>query len=115
MAFGTAGSAIRRREQDRCRHQHRNRGGSEFDPGRLYAPVCHGGESYQRNPLQESQVNFMHDIAPVALLAREPGAMVVHPSFPAKSLVEFIAYAKANSGKVTMASGGYGAPSHISG
>jgi tripartite-type tricarboxylate transporter receptor subunit TctC len=59
--------------------------------------------------------NFMHDIAPVALLAREPGAMVVHPSFPAKSLVEFIAYAKANPGKVTMASGGNGAPSHISG
>ena len=47
--------------------------------------------------------NFMHDIAPVALLAREPGAVVVHPSFPAKSLAEFIAYAKANPGKVTMA------------
>ena len=59
--------------------------------------------------------NFMHDIAPVALLAREPSAMVVHPSFPAKSLVEFIAYAKGNPGKVTMASGGNGAPSHISG
>jgi tripartite-type tricarboxylate transporter receptor subunit TctC len=59
--------------------------------------------------------NFMRDIAPVALLAREPGAMVVHPSFPAKSLLEFIAYAKANPGKVTMASGGNGAPSHISG
>ena len=59
--------------------------------------------------------NFMRDIAPVALLAREPGAMVVHPSVPAKSLAEFIAYVKANPGKVTMASGGNGAPSHISG
>ena len=41
--------------------------------------------------------------------------MVVHPSVPAKSLAEFIAYLKANPGKVTMASGGNGAPSHISG
>jgi tripartite-type tricarboxylate transporter receptor subunit TctC len=59
--------------------------------------------------------NFMHDLAPVALLAREPGAMVVHPSVPAKTLAEFIAYAKANPGKIAMASGGNGAPSHISG
>src|SRR4029079_6354467 len=40
--------------------------------------------------------NFIHYLAPVALLAREPGAMVVHPSVPAKSLAEFLAYAKAN-------------------
>jgi tripartite-type tricarboxylate transporter receptor subunit TctC len=59
--------------------------------------------------------NFIHDIAPVALLAREPNAMVVHPEVPAKSLAEFIAYAKANPGKISMASGGNGAPSHISG
>lgn len=59
--------------------------------------------------------NFIHDITPVALLAREPNAMVVHPEVPAKSLAEFIAYAKANPGKITMASGGNGAPSHISG
>ena len=59
--------------------------------------------------------NFAQDIAPVALLTREPNAMVVHPSVPAKSLAEFIAFAKANPGKVTMASGGNGAPSHISG
>ncbi len=54
-------------------------------------------------------------MAPVVLLGREPSAMVVHPSVPAKSLAEFIAYVKANPGKVTMASGGNGAPSHISG
>src|SRR5437870_2867320 len=59
--------------------------------------------------------NFAQDIAPVAPLTREPNAMVVHPSVPAKSLAEFIAFAKANPGKVTMASGGNGAPSHISG
>jgi tripartite-type tricarboxylate transporter receptor subunit TctC len=59
--------------------------------------------------------NFANDIAPVVLVTREPNAMVVHPSVPAKSLAEFIAFAKANPGKVTMASGGNGAPSHISG
>ncbi len=59
--------------------------------------------------------SFVNDVAPVALFTREPNAMVVHPSVPAKSLAEFIAYAKANPGVVTMASGGNGAPSHISG
>jgi tripartite-type tricarboxylate transporter receptor subunit TctC len=59
--------------------------------------------------------NFERDLEPVGLLTAEPNAMVVHPSVPAKSLAEFIAYAKANPGKITMASGGNGAPSHISG
>lgn len=59
--------------------------------------------------------SFAQDIAPVALLIREPNALVVHPSVPANTLAEFIAYAKANAGKLTMASGGNGAPSHISG
>jgi tripartite-type tricarboxylate transporter receptor subunit TctC len=59
--------------------------------------------------------NFIRDIAPVASLTREPSVVVVHPSVPAKSLAEFIAYTKTNPGKITMASGGNGAPSHISG
>ncbi len=64
---------------------------------------------------QNLKFNFIRDMVPVVLLAREPNAMVVHPSVPAKTLAEFIAYAKSNPGKVTMASGGNGAPSHISG
>jgi tripartite-type tricarboxylate transporter receptor subunit TctC len=59
--------------------------------------------------------NFVRDIAPVALMTLEPNAMIVHPSVPAKTLPEFIGYAKANPGKITMASGGNGASSHISG
>src|SRR5499433_3147121 len=43
--------------------------------------------------------NFIRDIAPVAGISREPYVMAVHPSFPAKSVPEFIAYAKANPGK----------------
>jgi len=59
--------------------------------------------------------NFVNDTAPVVILGREPNAMVVHPDVPTKTLAEFITYAKANPGKITMASGGNGAPSHISG
>src|SRR5262249_23627544 len=50
--------------------------------------------------------NFVRDIAPVASIYRGPGVLVVHPSFPAKSVPELIAYAKSNPGKVNMASGG---------
>jgi tripartite-type tricarboxylate transporter receptor subunit TctC len=59
--------------------------------------------------------NFLRDIAPIAGIARSPNVMVVHPSFPAKTIPEFIAYAKANPGKVTMASAGVGSTSHMSG
>jgi tripartite-type tricarboxylate transporter receptor subunit TctC len=59
--------------------------------------------------------NFIRDIAPVATLGREPNVLAVHPSVPATTLPEFIAYVRANPGKVTMASGGVGAASHMSG
>ena len=55
------------------------------------------------------------DIVPVAGLFRAPSVMEVNPSVPAKTVPEFIAYAKANPGKLTMASGGIGAPSHVFG
>jgi tripartite-type tricarboxylate transporter receptor subunit TctC len=59
--------------------------------------------------------NFMSDITPVASVNRVPQVMVVHPSFPAKTIPEFIAYAKANPGKINMASTGTGNLSHLSG
>lgn len=59
--------------------------------------------------------NFIRDIAPVAGVGRMPLVMVVHPSFPAKTVPEFIAYAKANPGKVNMASGGNGGTLHVTG
>ncbi|HEY2138017.1 MAG TPA: tripartite tricarboxylate transporter substrate-binding protein, partial [Xanthobacteraceae bacterium] len=52
--------------------------------------------------------NFLRDIAPVAGLARATYIMVLTPSFPAKTLPEFVAYAKANPGKINMASAGTG-------
>jgi tripartite-type tricarboxylate transporter receptor subunit TctC len=59
--------------------------------------------------------NFIRDIAPVASVIRGPTVMVVNPSVPAKSVPEFIAYAKANPGKLTMASGGIGSGTHLPG
>jgi tripartite-type tricarboxylate transporter receptor subunit TctC len=59
--------------------------------------------------------NFIRDIAPVASLIRGPFVMVVNPSFPAKTVPEFIAHAKANPGKINFASGGTGYASHLSG
>jgi tripartite-type tricarboxylate transporter receptor subunit TctC len=58
---------------------------------------------------------FIRDIAPVAAIARGPNVMVVHPSFPAKTVPEFIAYAKANPGRISMASAGVGSESHLAG
>jgi tripartite-type tricarboxylate transporter receptor subunit TctC len=59
--------------------------------------------------------NFISDIAPVASLARTPFAMVVNPAVPAKTVPEFIAYAKANPGKINMASPGLGGTNHVFG
>jgi tripartite-type tricarboxylate transporter receptor subunit TctC len=59
--------------------------------------------------------NFIRDIAPVAMLSSLPLVMEVSPSVPAKTVGEFIAYAKSNPGKVAMASGGTGSASHVGG
>src|SRR5262245_47221935 len=59
--------------------------------------------------------DFIRDIAPIAGIAVISNVMLVNPAVPAKTLPEFIAYAKANPGKINMASGGIGAASHIAG
>jgi tripartite-type tricarboxylate transporter receptor subunit TctC len=59
--------------------------------------------------------DFIRDIAPVASIGRAPNVMAVRPSFPAKTVPEFIAYAKATPGKVNMASGGNGTSDHVAG
>jgi tripartite-type tricarboxylate transporter receptor subunit TctC len=64
---------------------------------------------------QKLNFNFIRDIAPVAGLIRTPLAMEVNPSFPAKTVPEFVAYAKANPGKISMASAGIGTSGHVAG
>ena len=58
---------------------------------------------------------FLRDIAPVASMIRQPLIMLVNPSVPAKTIPEFIDYAKANPGKINMASGGSGSINHVTG
>jgi tripartite-type tricarboxylate transporter receptor subunit TctC len=59
--------------------------------------------------------NLMRDLAPVILVARVPNVMVVHPSVPARSVKEFVDYAKANPGRINFASSGSGTSIHMSG
>ena len=64
---------------------------------------------------QKLNYDFIRDIAPVASVYRVPQVMEVNPSFPAKTVPEFIAYAKSNPGKINMASAGIGGPTHVFG
>src|SRR5579884_805756 len=59
--------------------------------------------------------DFLHDTAPVAGISRDPDVLVVTPSFPADSVAGFIAYAKANPGRINMASPGVGSSPHMAG
>jgi tripartite-type tricarboxylate transporter receptor subunit TctC len=59
--------------------------------------------------------NFLRDIAPIASVLRAPYVMEINPSVPAKTVTEFIAYAKANPGKISMASAGVGTGPHLTG
>jgi tripartite-type tricarboxylate transporter receptor subunit TctC len=64
---------------------------------------------------EKPSFDFLRDIAAVAGVNRESNVMVVHPSFPARTVPEFIAYARANPGRISMASAGNGNVSHLAG
>ena len=64
---------------------------------------------------QTLNFNFIRDTAPIASIVRVPQVMQVNPSLPVKSVPEFIAYAKANPGRIAMGSGGNGSPAHVIG
>jgi len=77
--------------------------------------LAHTANAINATLYEKLNFNFIRDIMPVAGIMRVPGVMVVNPSLPAKTVSEFIAYAKANPGKINMASGGAGGPDHMSG
>src|SRR5580704_3028924 len=77
--------------------------------------TCLSANAVNSTLYEKLDFNFLHDMAPVAGLVRLPMVLLVNPSFPATTLAEFIAYAKANPGKINMASPGIGTPMHVAG
>src|SRR5262245_58266105 len=73
------------------------------------------GNAVNATLFEKLNYNFLRDIAPVAGISREPLCMEVHPSFPAKTGPEFIAYAKSNPGKINYGSAGVGSSLHMAG
>jgi tripartite-type tricarboxylate transporter receptor subunit TctC len=76
---------------------------------------CGTWDSINASLYKHLRFNFIRDIAPIASISRAPNVLVVHPSFPAKTVPEFITYAKANPGTVNFASAGIGTTAHMAG
>ena len=76
---------------------------------------CGSPDTFNAALYDNLSFNFIRDIAPVAGISRGPLVLVVHPSFPATTVPEFIAYAKANPDKVNFASAGIGTVAHMAG
>jgi tripartite-type tricarboxylate transporter receptor subunit TctC len=77
--------------------------------------LVNAGNAINATLYDKLNFNFIRDIAPVASIVHQPQIMLVNPSFPAKTVPEFIAYAKANPGKISMASAGNGTGPHLAG
>ncbi len=75
--------------------------------------MVNAGNAINASLYQKLNFNFIHDLVPVAGVVRAPHVLFVTPSFPAKTVEELIAYAKANPGKINYASAGTGTANHI--
>jgi tripartite-type tricarboxylate transporter receptor subunit TctC len=81
-----------------------------------YTILMMGASAFINVSLYEGlSFNLLTDIAPIASIMRTSNVMEVHPSLPVRTVTEFIAYAKANPGKINMASAGSGSSQHVSG
>jgi len=77
--------------------------------------LCGSPDAINATLYEKLSFNFLRDTTPVAAISRGPQVLVVHPSFPARTIPEFIAYTKVNPGKVDFASAGVGSVSHMAG
>ena len=106
--IGTAGAVLCRRKPAGREQQYRHRGGGARPPDGYTLLLVAPANAINATLYDKLSFKFMRDIAPVAGIIRFPNVMVVHPAVPAKTVAEFIAYAKANPGKINMASAGNG-------
>src|SRR5208283_2539498 len=104
MAVGAIPAAIHRREPNRCRHKSRHRSGRQGASRWLPLLEVTAGNAFNATLYDNLSFNFIRDIAPIASISRTPFVMEVNPSVPVKTVPEFIVYAKANPGKINMAS-----------
>ena len=115
VSVGAARSADRHREPAGRRQQHRHTGRHYSPPDGYTLLLVSPPHAINATLYKKLPYNFLEDIVPVAGLAGGPNVMEVHPSVPAKTVAEFIAYAKANPGKISFASAGNGTTIHLSG
>ena len=115
IPVGKARPAIHRRDPAGRRRQYRDRSRDPHAARRLHAAAVNSQNAINVALYEKLNFDFVRDIAPVGMVESVPLVMEVHPSVPAKTVPEFIAYAKANPGKLNMASAGIGGPQHIAG
>ena len=116
MADGKARPVLLCREPSGRQQQHRHRGRRPFaapTATRFSWPIR--SIRSMRRCIEKLNYNFIADFAPVVRVVRSPLLMMVHPSVPAKTVPEFIAYAKANPDKISIGSGGHGSSGHMAG
>ena len=115
ISIGAFRPAICHREPARRGRKHRHRSGRAFAAGRLYASLGQYSSAIDATLYDKLNFDFMRDITPITGIATFEFVMEVNPSVPTKTLPEFIAYAKANPGKINMASAGIGSAHHLFG
>src|SRR4051794_31448259 len=113
MVVGASRSTIYHRKPRRSGWQHRDRIGRARSAGRLYVATDYFDEFMERGALREYEFQFLARHRAGCERQKSAGILVVHPSFSAKSVIELIAYAKANPGAINMASGGVGTAQHV--
>ena len=113
MAIGAARPAGPCRKSGWRGQQYRRRDGYKIAAGWLHAPLRTVSNAVNATLYEKLGFDLIHEMTPIASISRSPGVLVVNPSFPAKTIPEFIGYAKANPGKITMASAGPGSAPHL--
>jgi hypothetical protein len=115
MAYRSARTTVHRRDPAGWRWNSRNRGRSTFAPDGYTLLLLNGGLPINAALYPNLNYDLVRDIAPVASFFKSAHIMLVNPWVPAETVPEFVAYAKANPGKINFGSNGVGATGHLAG